>query len=150
MDLPVSDGYDTILVVIDRLTKMSHFIPCKKHLKMDQFADLFLNNIVKLGGLPKDIITDRGTIFTSYLWKVTTKDLGIQRKMRTAFHPQTDGQCERTNGILEQYLRAYINYQQDDWFIRLRLAEFVYNNGDQGTIKSSPFYANTESIPNTR
>ena len=141
-DLPTSEGYDTILVVIDWLTKMSHFIPCRNDLKTDQFADLFLKNVVILHELPKDIITDRGTIFTSDLWKITTENLGIQRKLSTEFHPQTDGQTERTNGILEQYLWAYINYQQDDWSKWLSLGEFAYNNGYQETIKMSPFYAN--------
>ena len=94
-DLPTSEGHDTILVVIDRVTKMSHFIPCRKDLKTDQFADLFLKNIVRLHGLPKDIITDRGTIFTSDLWKATTENLGIQRKQRMHFTPkQTEKQKE--------------------------------------------------------
>ena len=103
-DLPTSEGYDAILVVIDRLTKMSHFIPCRKNLKARQFANLFIKEIFRLHGLPKDIITDRGSIFTSDIWKETTKILGIERRLSTAFHPQTDGQTERTNGILEQYL----------------------------------------------
>jgi len=141
-DLPLSDGHDTILVVIDRLTKMSHFIPCSKDLDARQFANLFMREIVRLHGLPHDIITDRGTLFTSELWKETTKELGIERRLSTAFHPQTDGQTERTNGILEQYLRAYINYQQDDWCGYLPLAEFAYNNGYQETIKNTPFFAN--------
>jgi transposase InsO family protein len=141
-DLPKSEGYDTILVVIDRLTKMSHFIPCKKELNARQFAKLFMKEVVRLHGLPQDIITDRGTLFTSDLWKEVTRQTGIERRMSTAFHPQTDGQTERTNGILEQYLRAYINYQQDNWCDLLPLAEFAYNNGHQETIKTSPFYAN--------
>jgi hypothetical protein len=141
-DLPKSEGYDTILVVIDRLTKMSHFIPCSKDLDARQFANLFMKEIVRLHGLPHDIITDRGTLFTSDLWKETTGKLGIERRLSTAFHPQTDGQTERTNAILEQYLRAYINYQQDDWCGYLPLAEFAYNNGYQETIKNTPFFAN--------
>ena len=75
-DLPKSDGYDTILVVIDRLTKMSHFIPCSKDLDARQFANILIKEIVRLGGLPHDIITDRGTIFTSGLWKETRGKLG--------------------------------------------------------------------------
>jgi len=105
-DLPKSDGYDTILVVIDRLTKMSHFIPCSKDLDARQFANLIMEKIVRLDGLPHDIITDRGTLFTSDLWKETTWKLGIEQRLSIAFHPQTDGQTERTNAILEQYVRA--------------------------------------------
>jgi len=130
-DLPKSEGYDTILVVIDRLTKMSHFIPCSKDLDARQFANLLMKEIVRLHGLPHDIITDSGTLFTSDLWKETTGKLGIERRLSTAFHPQTDRQTERTNAILEQYLRAYINHQQDDWCGYLPLAEFAYNNGYQ-------------------
>jgi len=114
MDLTKSEGYDTILVVIDRLIKMSHFIPCSKDLDAWQFANLFMKEIVRLHGLPQEIITDRGTLLTSDLWKETTGKLGIERRLGTAFHPQTGGETERTNAILEQYLQAYINYQKDD------------------------------------
>ena len=141
-DHPTSEGYDTVLVVIDRLTKMSHFIPCKKSLDARQFATLFLKEIVRLHGIPRDVITDRGSLFTSDLWKKTTEKLGIERRLSTAFHPQTDGQTERTNGILDQYLRVYVNYQQDNWNELLPMAEFAYNNSYQETIKTTPFYAN--------
>jgi len=146
-DLPKSDGYDTILVVIDRLTKMSHFIPCSKDLDERQFANLFMKEIVRVHGLPHDIIIDRGTLFTSDLWKETTGRLGLERRLSTAFHPQTDRQTERTNGMLEQYLRAYINYQQHDWCGYLQQEEFAYNNGYQETIKSTPFFANYGITP---
>ena len=141
-DLAKSDGYDTILVVIDGQTKMSNFIPYSKGLDARQVANLFIKEIVWLHELPHDIITDRETLFTSDLWKETTGRLGIQPRLSTAFHPQTDGQTERTNAILEQYLRAYINYQQDDWCGYLPLAEFAYNSGYQETIKNTPFFAN--------
>jgi len=146
-DLPKSEGYDTILVVIIRLTKMSHFIPCSKDLDTRQFTNLFMKEMVRLHGLPHDIITDRGTLFTSDLWKETTGNLGIERRLSTAFHPQTDGQTERTNAILEQYLGAYINYQQDDWCDYLPLAEFAYNTRYQETIKNTPFFANYSINP---
>jgi len=101
-----------------------------------------MKEIVSLQGLPRDIITDRGTLFTSDLWKETAGQSGIERRLRSAFHPQTDGKTERTNAIFEQYLRAYINYQQDDWCDYIPLAEFVYNNGYQETIENTPFFAN--------
>jgi len=141
-DLLKSEEYDTILVVINRLTKMSDFIACSKDLDARQFAYLFMKEIVRLHGLPHDIISDRGTLFTSDLWKETTGKLGMKRRLSTAFNPQTDGQTERTNAILEQYLRAYIHYQQDDWCGYLPLAEFAYNNGYQETIKNTPLFAN--------
>jgi len=103
-DLRKSDGYDTILVVIDRRTKTRHLIPCSKDLDARQFANLFIKDIVRLHGLPQDIITDRVALFTSDLWKETTGRLGIEGRLSTVFHPQTDGQTQRTNAILEQYL----------------------------------------------
>ena len=108
-DLPESDRYNTILVIIDRLTKMSHFISCKKDLDTRQFTTIFMQYIVRLHRIPSDIISDRGSLFISGLWKQITEKLGIERRLSTAFHPQTDGQTERTNAILEQYLRAYGN-----------------------------------------
>ena len=140
-DLPESETYNAILVVIDRLTKMSHFIPCRKDMNTKQFKMLLVNNIYRLYELPADITTDRDTLFTSELWKETTKQLQIERKISTAFHPQTDGQTERTNAILEQYLPAYVNYQQDKWTELLPLAEFAYNNSKQEMIKHTPFFA---------
>jgi len=101
-----------------------------------------MKEVVRLHGLPHDIITDRGTLFTLDLWKETTRKLGIERRLSTAFHPQTHGQTERTNAILEQYPQAYINYQQDDWCGNLPLAEFAYTKGYQETIKNTPFLAN--------
>ena len=103
-DLPLSEGADAILIVIDRLTKMAHLIQCTKDMDAKQVQEMFLKEIFRLHGLPRDIITDRGSIFTSDLWKDTTKKLGIGRRLSTAFHPQTDGQTERTNSTLEQYL----------------------------------------------
>jgi len=101
-DLPKSEGNDAILIVIDQLTKIAHFLRCTKEMNARQFSELFMREIFRLPGLPKDIITDRGSIFTSALWKETTKKLGIERRLRTAFHPQTDGETERTNSTLEQ------------------------------------------------
>jgi len=141
-DLPKSEEDDAILIVIDRLTKMAHFLPCTKEMNAWQFSEHFIREIFRLHGLPKDIITDRGSIFTSDPWKETTKQLGIERRLSMAFHPQTDGQTERTNSTLEQYLRAYVNYQRDNWKELLPMAEFAYNNGYQESIKRTHFFAN--------
>jgi len=100
-DLPLSEGADAILIVIDRLMKMAHLISCTKDIDAKQFQEMFLREIFGLHGLPRDIITDRGSIFTWDLWKETTKKLGIERTLSTAFHPQTDGQTERTNSTFE-------------------------------------------------
>jgi len=141
-DLPKSNAYDTILVVIDRLTKMNHFLPCLKDLDTRQLAPLFMKGIVRLHGLTQDIISDRGTPFTSDLWKETTKKVGVEPRLRKAFHPQTDGQTEWINSILEQYLRAYIHYEQVVWCGYLPVAEFGYNKRYQERIKSMAFFAN--------
>ena len=140
--LPESGGNDTIWVVIDRLTKMAHFIPCRTDMTAGQCIRLFTENVFRLHGMPKDIRRDRGSIFTSDKWKEITQEWDIKSNLSTAFHPEMDGQMERTNDILEQYLRAYVNYQQDDWTELLPFAEFAYNNSRQETIGRSPFYAN--------
>ena len=140
-DLPLLQGSDAVLIVIDRLTKMAHFIACTKDMDAPQFQETFMSEIFRLHGLSRDIITDRGSIFTSDLWKETTKKLGIKTRLSTAFHPQTDGQTERMNSTLEQYLGAYVNYQQDDWNELLPMAEFTYNNGFQESTNHTPFFA---------
>jgi len=141
-DLPKSEGDNEILILIDGLTKLADFLPCTKEINVGQFSELFVREIFRLHRLPQDIIIDRGSIFTSDLWKETIKQQGIERRLSTAFHPQTDRQTERTNSTLEQDLRAYINYQQDNWKRLLQIAEFAYNNGHQESIKRAPFFAN--------
>jgi len=141
-DLPVSNGKDSILVFVDRMTKMSHFIPCLKSTSAPEFARLFISYIVKLHGLPDSIVSDRGSIFTSNFWSTLTTILKIDPRKSTAFHPQTDGQTERMNQTLETYLRIFCNHEQDDWFDLLPLAEFAYNNASQESTRMSPFYAN--------
>jgi hypothetical protein len=141
-DLPPSNGYDALLVFVDRLTKMAHFAPCLKTADAPEFARLFLDYIVKLHGVPQSIVSDRGSIFTSRFWKSLASMIGTKPRTSTSFHPQTDGQTERMNQTIEQYLRIYCNYQQDNWTDLLSLAEFAYNNSHQPTINHSPFYAN--------
>ena len=126
--LPASKGSDALWVIVDRLTKMGHFVACEGTMDPATLADGFVKNVIQSHGLPTNIVSDRGSLFTSGFWERVTKALGISRKLRTAFHPHTDGQTERVNATLEQYLRAYCNYQQDDWEKLLPIAEFCYNN----------------------
>src|SRR3989337_1145002 len=126
--LPLSDNYNAILVVVDRLTKMAHFIPCRDDTTSVELAELYHKNVWKAHGIPKSIVSDRGQLFISSFWKDLTARLKIESRLSTAFHPETDGQTERTNAILEQYLRAYVNYQQNDWNAWLPQAEFAHNN----------------------
>lgn len=140
--LPDSEGFTAILVVVDRLTKMGHFIPTHDELDSETFAKLYRNNIFRLHGLADTATSDRGSIFTSEYTRALASLLQITPKLSTAYHPQTDGQTERINQILEQYLRAYTSYQQDDWVNHLSLAEFAYNNSPSATTKVTPFFAN--------
>jgi len=140
--LPISNGYDSIWVIIDRLTKMAHFIPCNENITAGSLAKLYHQQIFRLHGLPADIVSDRDKLFTSELWKGIAKQAGINRSLSTAYHPQSDGQTERTNSILEQYLRAYCNYLQDNWADLIPSAEFCYNNSKSETTGVTPFFAN--------
>ena len=108
--LPLAQGYDTILVVVDQLTKMVYFIPTTERTSAEGLARLFRDNVWKLHGLPESIISDRGPQFTAGLMRELNQILRIKSKMSTAFHPQTDGQMERVNQELEQYLRMFIDH----------------------------------------
>jgi transposase InsO family protein len=140
--LPKSNGYDAISVWICRETKMAHFIPCNGTVTANDTTKIFLENIYRLHGLPEEIISDRGPQFIAKFWKRFCQALGITVKLSSAYHPQTNGQTERTNQILEQYLRCYCNYDQNNWAELLSLAEFAYNNSIQQSINCTPFFAN--------
>jgi hypothetical protein len=142
--LPNSNGFDSIWVVVDRLTKLQHFAPCSTTIDAEGLAELFLSNIFRLHGLPDTILSDRGPQFASRFWKHLCHALKIEPHLSTAFHPETDGQTERANAIMEQYLWAYVNYQQDDWARFLPMAEFAANNHISETTGISPFFANYE------
>jgi len=137
-----SNGNDVIRVVVDRLTKMRHLVPCHTTINAPSLADLFLNNIWKHNGLPQTIISDRGPQFASEFWGTICRRLKIDRRLSTAFHPETDGQTEGVNGIMEQYLGSYVNYRQDDWCQWLPIAEFMGNNHASETTGTSPIFAN--------
>jgi hypothetical protein len=147
MDLPVSNGKDSVLIFVDRMTKMSHFIPCSNTTDALEFARLFVANIVRLHDLPASIVSDRGSIFTSHFWSTLASILKIDPRNSTAFNPQTDGLTERMNQALEAYLRISFSYNQDDWFDWLPLAEFAYNNSHRESTKMTPFSLITVTIP---
>jgi len=128
MKLPLAQGYNSILVVVDRLTKMVHFIPTIEKTLAEGLARLFRDNVWKLHGLPKSIILDRGPQFTAGLMKELNQILEIKSKLSTVFYPQTDGQTEKVNQELEQYLRMFIDHRQEQWPEWLGMAEFAYNN----------------------
>ena len=149
VSLPESNNYTAILVIVDRLTKMSHFIPTTNNVDAPQTAQLFFDYIYRYHGLPSDIISDRGSIFTSTFWSELMKLLNVKLNLSTPYHPQTDGQTERVNQSLELYLRLYCDYFQNDWSKLLTLAEFSYNNISHSSTKFSPFFANYGQHPKT-
>jgi transposase InsO family protein len=140
--LPPSKGFDAICVVVDRLTKQRHLIPCTTTITAKGLAELFCDRIFRYHGLPETIVSDRGPQFASRFWKHLCSCLKIDPRLSTAFHPQTDGQTERVNAVVEQHLRAYVAYLQDDWTDYLFLAEFAGNNQISDTTTLSPFFAN--------
>jgi len=111
--LPLVQGYDSILVVVDRLTKMVHFIPTTEKTSAKGLARLFRDNMWKLHGLPESIISDRGPQFVAGLMRELNGILGIKSKLLMAFYPQADGQTKRVNQELEQYLRMFIDHRQE-------------------------------------
>ncbi|XP_052622326.1 uncharacterized protein LOC128127694, partial [Lactuca sativa] len=136
-----SDGLDTIWVIIDRLTKSAHFLPIKESYKMERLTRLYLREIVRLHGVPKSIISDRDSRFTSRFWQSLHKAMGTHLDMSTAYHPQTDGQSERTIQTLEDMLRACVIDFGKSWDTHLPLIEFSYNNSYHLSIKVAPFEA---------
>jgi hypothetical protein len=133
--------FNHIAVVVDRLTKMRHFIPTVG-LSAEELADAFVSRVYCLHGTPRTIVSDRGSQFVSAFWSSLSSRLGVTLAHSSAFHPETDGQTERFNAVLEQYLRAYMNFAQDDWPDWLPLAEFSSNNAVSETTGVSPFFAN--------
>ena len=142
VELPLSGGFDAILVCVDRLTKMAHFCPTTTKVTAEDTAQLYLQYVFKHHGLPDDIVSDRGTQFTSRFTARLLHLCKIHSNKSTAFHPQSDGQTERVNQILEQYLRIFCDYQQSNWHELLPLAEFAYNNAKHASTQISPFFAN--------
>ncbi|KAD5802337.1 hypothetical protein E3N88_13697 [Mikania micrantha] len=136
-----SHNHDSIWVIVDRLTKSAHFIPIREDYSMDRFAKLYINEIVSRHGVPISIISDRDSRFTSRFWQTLQNALGTQINMSTAYHPQTDGQTERTNQTLEDMLRSCVIDFGGSWDIHLPLVEFSYNNSYHTSIKCAPFEA---------
>ncbi|SLM33715.1 reverse transcriptase domain protein [Lasallia pustulata] len=134
--------YDTILVVTDKLTKYGKFVPYLEGSSAKELAYAFYKYVVADHGLPTQIISDRDKLVVSKFWQSLMDLMGVQHKLSTAYHPQTDGQTERLNQTLEQYLRNYVNYQQDNWVKLLPVAQLAYNTAKNATTGCTPFYAN--------
>ncbi|WVZ95373.1 hypothetical protein U9M48_041145 [Paspalum notatum var. saurae] len=132
-------GNDSIWVIVDRLTKSAHFIPVKATHNAPRLAELYIQNVLRLHGVPISIVSDRGPQFTARFWKSLHEALGTKLDYSTAYHPQTDGQTERVNQLLEDLLRACVLTYGPNWEDSLPYAEFSYNNSYQASIEMSPF-----------
>lgn len=139
--LPTYDSCDSIWVIVDHLTKGAHFIPCRESMNALDLASLFVQHFFRFHGLPDKIVSDRGPSLVSVFWLEVQKALRITSAPSTAYHPQTDGQTERTNQTLETYLRHFSSHRQDDWAEWLPVAEFCFNNSTSASTKLTPFFA---------
>jgi hypothetical protein len=139
--LPKSKGFTIVLVVVDKLTKYAHFLPLAHPYTAAQVAQVYIDNVFKLHGMPTSLVTDCDRIFTSQLWRSQFSLSKTELRMSTAYHLQTDGQNERVNQCLETYLRCFINTYPAKWSQWLPLAEFWYNTSYHTAIQTTPFQA---------
>src|SRR6202048_2221341 len=138
--LPLSKGYNGILVIVDRFTKRMLAEPINMDLTSEGAARIMRDWVFRDHGLPRKVISDRGPQFVSGFMKELYQLLGIEGNLSTAYHPQTDGQTERVNQEIEQYLRIFVNHHQDDWAEWVPLAEFSYNDKQNSSTGCSPFF----------
>ena len=134
-------GYDAAWVIVDRLTKSTHILPIRISCPLYKLAEVYLQEIVRLHGIPTSIVSDRDPRFTSKFWVALQEALGTKLHFSTAYHPQTDGQTERTIQTLEDMLRACVLELQGSWDTHLPLIEFAYNNSYHSSIGMAPFEA---------
>jgi len=146
-ELPESGGCTQIWVIVDRFSKMVRLVPLPTNTTSRDLAKAFLHNVWRYHELPDDIVTDRDSKVTSHFWQALMDSLGITSKLSTAFHPETDGQTERINQILEEYPHHYYSWKQDDWEELLPLAEFAINSCSSEATSMSPFEANYGYLP---
>jgi hypothetical protein len=134
-------GDDLVWVIVDRLTKVAHIVPVKTRYTTEKHAELYVEHILRLHGTPRSIVSDRGPQFVSKFWQSFHKLMGTTLNHNTAFHPQTDGQTETVNQVLEDMLRACALTYGTDWESSLPFAEFSYNNSFQASLRMAPFEA---------
>jgi len=139
--LPMSGNCNVILVIVDRFTKYAHFLPLKHPFTAGQVANLLLDSVIKLHGVPKTMVSDRDRVFLSAVWQGLFSQLGTKLLYSTAYHPQTDGQTERVNQCLEMYLRCSVHHSPKTWKAWLPVAELWYNSSFHSSLGCSPFKA---------
>src|SRR5919198_2652876 len=147
VELPMSDGHDAIMVVVDHLSKQSHFIPMNTTISAVGATRLFHDHVWKLHGLPKKVISDRGRQFVAEFTQELYRLLGIEPAYSTAYHLESDGQTEQMNQELEQYIRLFVSERQDDWVELLSMAEFQYNNHVHASTHQTPFVLDSGQHP---
>lgn len=143
------DGNDAIIVFVDRLSKMVHFQPCVTEVGAEDVGQYFMQCVVKHHGIPRELVTDRDRRFLSRFWEEVCRLLGVKQLLSTAFHPETDGQTERANRVLEELLRHYVSTDQKDWDRLLPVAEFAVNNAWHESVQNTPFFLNYGQHPLT-
>lgn len=146
---PTKKGFDSVVVFVDRLSKMVHIEPCTKTVGAEGLAEIYENRIFRYHGFPQDIVSDRDVRFASHFWQAIQKRLGVKLSRSTAKHPQSDGQTERMNGIFEETLRHFVGPYQTDWDEYLAVVEFAMNNAFNESIQSTPFMLNYGQHPDT-
>jgi transposase InsO family protein len=138
-DLPSSNGYDSMFVVVDRFSKATIVSPCRKDITAEETSKLYLDIVWQRTGLPQQVISDRGPQFASKVIKELWDKLGVKASLSTAFHPQTNGETESVNQEIEQFFHVFCNFQQDNWFGLLPFAEFAHNVRAHSAMGQSPF-----------
>jgi len=147
--LLLSSGLNTILVIVNWLTKQAIFIPAHDTITSTDLARLFVLHVFSKHGVPSHVISDRGLEFVSNFFRSLGTALNMWLYFTSGYHPEDDGQTKHTNQTLKQYLHVYCNYQQDNWSELLPLVEFAYNNALSATTGVFPFFANKKYYPNT-
>jgi transposase InsO family protein len=132
-------GFDSIFVVVDRFSKMAHFIPCQKTSDATHVANLFFKKVVRLQGLPRSIVSDKDTKFVGHFWRTLWKKLGTNSSFSSSYHPQKDGKIEVVNRSLRNLLRSLVTEHHNQWNQILPQAEFTYNDSPNRSTGKSPF-----------
>ena len=146
--LPTSSGFTAILVIVDCLSKQALFIPTHNTITSPKLTQLFLLHVFSKHGIPAHVTSDHGTEFVLHFFCSLRKALDMKLHFTSCYYPKGDGQTKRSNQTLEQYLRVYCNYQQDNWSDLLPLVEFAYTNTPSATTRVSPFFTNKGYHPN--